>query len=333
MVLLSELGKANASQFVTVRVRVIDMFCSPLRRVYLTTSDSSGAYMLVEVKESISQALNVGAIVQIRGSVVLSKGRIMMRTTDIHKLQEVEDGFQQLANISLASLSDLPDYEGDRWVKPRGDMERIKSAVFAKNKNSEYAIFGILFCCLAVIPIPFLNCVFCIGGLILILFGLLTEKTAVTSVEQAFLKKAVFSLLLSHHTADKLHRCLHLKIGSRQLHLCARCTGSIIGLVVGFPLISLLSKAKTFENYFVFIAALLTLPAFIDWTTQKLGLRESHNINRLVTGVLLGLASALALTMDIPTRVFLTAPFLVSLGVVAFISRNSERKNYVFVLK
>jgi len=332
MVSIGQLGKADALGLVTVRARVLDMYYDGSRRVYLTIADTSGR-ILVLVRESISQALYVGSIVSVHGSVLLRNERILISANDIHKLQEVEDGFQQLATIVTQPSADLPQYEDDRWIKPVEQIERVKTAVFARNRKVEYAILGVVLVCLAFLPIPFLSCLFCVAGIILIFVGLITETTTVTSVERASIIKALFSLLLSHHTAEKHHRCIHLKLGSHELHLCARCTGSTIGLAIGLPLVLLLLTSVQFENYAPALTAFLAIPAFIDWSTQRLGIRESQNAIRLVTGMLLGFSSALAISNNILTRLLLVTPFLAGMGLVELVTRGSKQRNYIFILK
>lgn len=70
-------------------------------------------------------------------------------------------------------------------------------------------------------------------------------------------------------------------VNGYQFPLCARCTGVLVGRLVGlvFPI-----KAKT-----EITISLMIFPAVIDGVTQLLGFQESNNKRRLFTGVLLGM--------------------------------------------
>ncbi len=70
----------------------------------------------------------------------------------------------------------------------------------------------------------------------------------------------------------------------RQFPLCARCTGFVIGTLV-FSLYSL--SVPVFYTYnLLYLSILLQLPYVIDGTTQFIGLRESNNILRFITGLI-----------------------------------------------
>ncbi|NLL70549.1 MAG: DUF2085 domain-containing protein [Epulopiscium sp.] len=82
-----------------------------------------------------------------------------------------------------------------------------------------------------------------------------------------------------------------LKIGHSYLPLCARCTGIYIGVFVSF--IYLLLRKRWHGNrppsYKVLCVLLLSyLPLLWDGATSYLGFRSTHNLIRLITGVLLG---------------------------------------------
>lgn len=57
-------------------------------------------------------------------------------------------------------------------------------------------------------------------------------------------------------------------------------------IVLGFIIASIIG----FEISNPYLIVFLTLPAMIDWGTQKLSLRESINSIRLLTGFFLGVA-------------------------------------------
>jgi uncharacterized membrane protein len=101
-----------------------------------------------------------------------------------------------------------------------------------------------------------------------------------------------WEILISHHLPHRLGRTLALPLGQRTIHLCARCTGQVLGLLtilliflVGRPLIPSLLTPQV-----QLLFALAPLVAAVDWLTQSLGWRESNNTLRLLSGVLLGMA-------------------------------------------
>lgn len=73
----------------------------------------------------------------------------------------------------------------------------------------------------------------------------------------------------------KSNRCFFVR--GRQFHICARCTG----LLVGLPLSLLLIPFRIYVPvpFFAFSGSLL-----IDGITQSMGLRESNNTLRFITG-------------------------------------------------
>jgi uncharacterized membrane protein len=72
----------------------------------------------------------------------------------------------------------------------------------------------------------------------------------------------------------------------KQFPLCARCTGMIVGAMVGFFLVSI----KVLFGQLLNIA--LMVPLIIDGTTQALKIRESSNKLRFLTGMLFSVGFA-----------------------------------------
>jgi len=96
-------------------------------------------------------------------------------------------------------------------------------------------------------------------------------------------------LLLSHHTKEELHRTIHLKIRGKDLYICARCSGIAIGLTI-YILFRQQAAEFMFNNPMLFL--LLPAPAMVDWIMQTVGLHESNNLIRIVTGCLMGMCWA-----------------------------------------
>ena len=69
-------------------------------------------------------------------------------------------------------------------------------------------------------------------------------------------------------------------IGKYQFPLCARCTGILIGHLIGI--------AASLRKSIPFFCAALMLPLMIDGVAQETTEYESNNLRRVVTGVLYG---------------------------------------------
>jgi len=71
-------------------------------------------------------------------------------------------------------------------------------------------------------------------------------------------------------------------LNGRQFHICARCTGIFVGLVLSLSLIP-------FRSYLPLGFAISSIALFIDGTTQFLGWRDSNNLLRFLSGFLFGI--------------------------------------------
>ena len=87
-----------------------------------------------------------------------------------------------------------------------------------------------------------------------------------------------------------------IDLGKRQLNVCARCSGTILG----FLSLSVLAQTGDLAYFTsiplqqqLLLCILLALPAGLDWLIQTYGLRESTNALRGTTGFLEGGAVAL----------------------------------------
>lgn len=108
-----------------------------------------------------------------------------------------------------------------------------------------------------------------------------------------------WEILVSHHLPHRYNRTFALPGRSRSIHICARCTGQVVGLAA-FVVVYLLRvdlPVPLFVPTAQLLFALAPLPAAIDWLTQTAGRRESSNPIRVITGAFLGLAFADALAL------------------------------------
>ncbi|OGS50040.1 MAG: hypothetical protein A3K65_06075 [Euryarchaeota archaeon RBG_16_68_12] len=125
-----------------------------------------------------------------------------------------------------------------------------------------------------------------------------------------------WEFLLSHHLPTRFGRTLRLAVGRRTLHLCARCTGQVVGALT--VLLLFLASAPLHSTLFLpaiqVLFALAPVPSALDWLTQSLGRRESTNGLRVLSGLLLGASFADALILLLAGEWSL---FLAAMGVVA----------------
>lgn len=68
-----------------------------------------------------------------------------------------------------------------------------------------------------------------------------------------------------------------------QLPVCARCTGVVIGQMIGMLTYTVYKMPWGQSSFFLFLM-------FLDWFLQRMKLLQSTNIRRLITGILCGYA-------------------------------------------
>lgn len=93
----------------------------------------------------------------------------------------------------------------------------------------------------------------------------------------------VLSIVPCHR---KKERCIH--VNGTPFPLCARCMSILLGYLI-FPFLFFLPLGKE-----VLLAGiLLNIPMVLDGWTQKKGWRESHNVLRVITGLLAGIGQSI----------------------------------------
>ena len=97
------------------------------------------------------------------------------------------------------------------------------------------------------------------------------------------MKHNVYQTLMSIGTFSGCHqmpeRSFFLK--SKQFPVCARCTGVLFGNITAVALFFVITPSLD-------ICLTGCLVMFADWLIQRIGIRESTNIRRLVTGIIGG---------------------------------------------
>jgi len=115
-----------------------------------------------------------------------------------------------------------------------------------------------------------------------------------------------------------------LRFFKREVRLCARCTGYVIGFFV-YSFIHNFFDLHLFYSLGIqsqlFLCSLFAIPLMFDWVTQSWERRDSNNRLRLITGAILGLGVALLLSTEATfnTKAILCfglASSIVSLGLM-----------------
>ena len=142
----------------------------------------------------------------------------------------------------------------------------------------------------------------------------------ICSKKRCLMGKISFSyLLLSHHPFSEINRTIRIMILNKRIHLCARCTGKYLGLLLCLLLI--FWRGHISIPYLIFI--FLPLPATLDWLTQTIKIRESKNTLRIITGFIyglwLGLCIHTVILWDISYLLIIVLQCLGYISVVGFI--------------
>jgi uncharacterized membrane protein len=132
-------------------------------------------------------------------------------------------------------------------------------------------------------------------------------------------KRAVAAVL--HFFEHKETHAFHVHFDGRLYYVCARCSGLYLGVVLGLPLTLTLALAVPLLLHLGdvltdLVCLGLALPTMIDWSTQRLALRESTNRLRFATAFLGGFALVLYLL----AAVTLIHKLFFLFGVLAYVS-------------
>ena len=111
-----------------------------------------------------------------------------------------------------------------------------------------------------------------------------------------------------------------LNIFGRELRLCARCSGYVIGLSSFTIYTGFLGLATGLWSQvsMIFTIIALSMPMILDWVTQSWGLRDSTNFIRIATGTLMGLGigvfSQLSISFQTKRMIFMLIAMAILLG-------------------
>lgn len=132
-----------------------------------------------------------------------------------------------------------------------------------------------------------------------------------------------------------------LRFFKREVRLCARCTGYVIGLVI-YSFIRNFFDLHLFYSLSIqsqlYLCSLFAIPLMFDWVTQSWGWRDSNNRLRLSTGAIMGVGVALLLSTEATfnTKAILCfglASAIVSLGLTYKIFSKPPRTRKIISFK
>ena len=143
------------------------------------------------------------------------------------------------------------------------------------------------------------------------------------------LGKRILGGILSIFYHKKIH-AFKVQLDDKTYYVCARCSGLYLGIFLGFPLSFIMFIFFPFfyslgDFGTTLVAILISLPAILDWTTQRLAIRESRNGIRFWTALPAGFALSWYLLS--PVSFLIKLPVLVAvllfLTVFFFIDRRT----------
>ena len=141
------------------------------------------------------------------------------------------------------------------------------------------------------------------------------------------LGKRILGGILSIFYHKKIH-AFKVQLDDKTYYVCARCSGLYLGIFLGFPLsFIMLIFLPIFYSLgdigSTLVAILVSVPAILDWTTQRLALRESRNGIRFWTALPAGFSLSWYLLS--PVSFLIKLPVLIAvlllLTVFFFIDR------------
>ena len=184
---IRDLEEMYPGNYVSVRGRVVWLFYDKAyMHAYLTLADDSGM-VLAKAQNEASQTIFVGAIVNVRAEIVSCNERIYLKTKEISEMQDVEDGYAQLATVPIPKSDVLPDFDGKRWIKPFNWKSENFVDLYSVALQEERKL-GLIGIGIAVFLIAFfipllIGILALIFGAVLILIGLISNETLVKSYE------------------------------------------------------------------------------------------------------------------------------------------------------
>ncbi len=137
-------------------------------------------------------------------------------------------------------------------------------------------------------------------------------------------EKDLYYMLLTHHPVSASDHTFYFKFGRTRIYFCSRCSGVIIGGLIGMFMTHMIEKSYNVEfspEIALLLCMILPIPGIIDWGTQRLLLRKSTTESRLFTGFIIGAAlhlTAFTYKYYFFTMLIITIYFIVFFTLVYF---------------
>jgi uncharacterized membrane protein len=148
----------------------------------------------------------------------------------------------------------------------------------------------------------------------------------------------VYRVFFTHHLEEQADHAVPLDFGGYQFFVCTRCSGTVSGILV---MVFIDYALITYNNGVEIISPLLalilcisfTIPALVDWGTQKMLLRTSNDTIRLITGLMVGAAIHLLTLFVIEYPFAVLVIFIVFFGTFFILFFLGTRKLRRFIYK
>ena len=115
--------------------------------------------------------------------------------------------------------------------------------------------------------------------------------------------KDILFMLLAHHPREDLSHTIRIKIGKREVYLCARCTAMYSALAVSFLIFTYVLNLYLLPVEMTTIIALIFgIPVIVSWGKQTLTDRDNSNKTRISTGIGGGIGLAMLFYLPSPLR-------------------------------
>jgi len=187
LIKIRDLEEMYSGNYVLIRGRVNSLYYDAVNiRAYLSVDDDSGM-VLSQVQNAVSQTIFLGAVVNIRGEIALHKGKIYVKTKEISKMQTAEDGYSQFAGIPVPNESELPEFEGKRWVKPfdwkTKKLVDLYNVALQEERKLHWVGIGVIIFLLGFL-MPVIIAIFMLAAGFLLMFGgVINKETRVAGYE------------------------------------------------------------------------------------------------------------------------------------------------------